>query len=122
MPTFPTDTTEVMPHPTLTKIIGKPTQRSITILRSEALANARAIHSDEGDGILGHARIVLTATEYTAASQGNVDYNTPAKPPRVPHAINATADTMYRTDQAYKEALATWKLHQSTQKKILQQI
>ena len=122
MPTSATDTTEIMPHPTLTKIMGKPTQRSIAILRSEVLANARAIHSDEGDGILGHARIVLTGPEYTAASQGNVDYNTPVKPPPVVHAINATADTMYRSDKTYKEELAIWKLHQNTQKKLLQQL
>ena len=102
--------------------MGKPTQRSITTLRSEALANARAVHSDEGDGILGHVRIVLTAAEYTAASQGNVDYVTPAKPARVVHALNATADTMYRSDQEYKETLAAWKLHQNTQKKLLQQL
>ena len=122
MPASTTANTEIMPHPTLTKIIGKPTQRSVTKLRSEALANARTVHSDNGDGILGHARIVLTGPEYTAASQGGVEYLTPAKPPRPVHALNATADTMYRTDKEYKEELAAWKLHQDTQKKILQQI
>ena len=49
-----------MPFPVPTNIIGKPTEKSITTLHTQLLANARSIHSDEGDGLLGHAIIVLT--------------------------------------------------------------
>jgi hypothetical protein len=111
-----------MPHPTLTKIFGKPTQPTLTLMHSEILANAMAVPSDGGDGQLGHARLVLSANAYATASHGHVAYITPVKPARVEHAINATQETMYRTDQDYNIDLAAWKLHHDTEKKLLQQL
>ena len=111
-----------MPHPVPTKIIGKPTQKTIAILHAQLVANARSAHSDGGDGRLGHARIVLTNAEYTSFSHNGVQYDTPDRPAAVHHAMNATTDTMYRTDKAYQIELKTWKTHQDTEAKILQQI
>ena len=68
---------DTMPHPVPTKIIGKPTQKTIAILHAQLVANARSVHSDGGDGRLGHAKIVLTDAEYTAFSNGNTPYITP---------------------------------------------
>ena len=113
---------DTMPHPVPTKIIGKPTQKTIAILHAQLVANARSVHSDGGDGRLGHARIVLTDAEYTAFSNGNVQYITPPRPAAVVHSLNATTDTMYRTDKAYQLNLKTWKLHHDTEAKILQHI
>jgi hypothetical protein len=117
-----TSSDATMPHPVPTKIIGKPTEKTITILHTQLIANARSIHSDGGDGLLGHARIVLTEAQYINASHNNVAYAQPAKPAPVIHAINATADTMYRSDKTYDLALKVWKLHKNTENKIMQQL
>ncbi len=115
-----TETT--MPHPVPTKIVGKPTEKTITILHTQLIANARSIHSDGGDGLLGHSSILLTTAQYENASHNNVPYVTPAKPALVAHALNATTDTMYRSDKAYEQKLKVWKLHKETEDKIMQQL
>ena len=120
MPTTSTTDSTVMPHPTLTKIIGMPTQRTLSVLRSETVANARSVPSEGGDGLLGHARLALTAPEYAAVSFGNVAYITPPRPAVVVHNINAQADTMYRSDKEYKVKYAAWKLHHDTDAKLIQ--
>jgi hypothetical protein len=112
MPTTTTSDNDVMPHPKLTK----------TLMHSEILANAMAVPSDGGDGQLDHARLVLSTSAYATASHGRVAYITPVKPVIVDHAINATQETMYRTDQDYKIDLAAWKLNHDTEKKLLQQL
>ena len=113
---------EAMPHPTLTKILGKPTQRTLAILRAQVLANTRAIHSDRGDGRLGHAYIVLGNVAYQEASHNNVAFILPVKPVPPVHALNATQDTMYRSDKTYDCQLAEWKRYNETEATILQQI
>ncbi len=113
---------DTMPHPVPTKIVGKPTQRTIAILHSQLVANARSVHSDGGDGRLGHARIVLTNAEYTSFSTGNAQCTTPPRPAAVVHARTATTEAMYHADKAYQIELKTWKLHRDTEAKILQQI
>ena len=121
MPTTTTDH-DVMPHPKLTPIFGTPNQRTVTLLRAELLANSKSVPSDGGDGILGHARLVLVAAEYSANSQGHVGYIAPVKPAPVVHLHNASAAAMYRNDAAYKSAFAAWKLHHDTEATLLQQL
>ncbi len=111
-----------MPHPVPTKIIGKPTEKSITILHTQLIANARSIHSDRGDGLLGHASIVLTPAQYQSASLNNVEYVRPAKPAPITHALNATSETMYRSHKTYDRKLKKCNPHQNTQNKLMNQI
>jgi hypothetical protein len=111
-----------MPHPILTKILGKPTQVTLTILHSQILANAMSVPSDGGDGILGLARLVLSAQAYAAASVGHVAYITPLKPDPVVHLAGTRQANMYREDKVYDVAYAAWKLHHDTDKKLLQQL
>ncbi|CAB9511806.1 hypothetical protein SEMRO_504_G155950.1 [Seminavis robusta] len=117
-----TTPTEAMPHPILTPIIGKPDQRKLSLLISQVLANTRAISSEDGDGRLGHAYIILGQAAYTAASQGNVAFVVPIKPDKPVHAANATQALMYRHDQTYKNELDAWKIYHKTEDQILQQI
>ena len=113
---------EAMPHPTLTKIIGKPTYTSLTLLFDQIIANACSVHSDGGDGQMGHARIVITAADYAEISAGNVDFDIPVKPALPNHALNASTETMYRTDNTYKNDLATWKKYYDTAAILKQQL
>ena len=110
-----TKTTESkMHHPTLTKIIGKPNRISIQNFRAELLANACSVHSDGGDGLLGHAHIVLTEAEYNANSMGAIPFGIPNKPAVLVHDPAVTHKTMYVLDKAYDLELATWRTYQST--------
>ena len=111
-----------MPHPVLTRIIGKPNRRNITLLKCQLLANALSIPSNGGDGLLGLSRLVLTAPEYAAASNGGVPYVTPIKPVLVDHALNANADTMHHSEHTYKIEMIEWESYYKTKAKLTQQI
>ena len=100
-PNMPAETTEgKMPHPTLTKIIGKPNRISIQKLRAQLLANACSVHSDGGDGLLGYARIVLTEAEYNANSMGAIPFVIPTKPAVLVHDPGVTHKSMYILNKA----------------------
>ena len=112
--TMPAETEGKMPHPTLTKISGKPNRTSIQTLRAELLENACSVHSDGGDGLLGHARIVLTEEEYNKNSYGAEPFLIPTKPATLNHDPTLTHKTMYVLDKAFAVELTAWKTYQST--------
>lgn len=103
-----------MLHPTLTKISGKPNRLSLQLLKTEVLANARSVHSDEGDGRLGHARLVLSHHDYIANSTNGITFIPPRKPAPVVHALSATHETMYRSDKTYDREYAVWTTYMDT--------
>ena len=114
MPSTTTGNESKMPHPTLTKISGKPNRLSLQLIKTEVLANARSVHSDEGDGRLGHARLVLSHHDYIANSTNGIAFIPPRKPADVVHALNATHETMYRSDKTYDREHAVWTTYTDT--------
>jgi len=52
------------PHPTLTAIIGAPTNTTITKLIQEVFANACAVPSTRGSGSHGHLGMIMPAPKY----------------------------------------------------------
>ena len=81
-----TDTTESkMPHPT-----RKPTRLSLQRLRTELLANTCSVHSDGGDGSLGHAHSILSKTEYNTNSTNGTPFVIHTKPAIAAHDPKAT--------------------------------
>jgi hypothetical protein len=67
------------PHGKLTKILGKPTNTSLQVLKRQLYDNAASIPSRRGGGAHGHLGIVLEANWYLAIS-GNIAWSTPKHP------------------------------------------
>ena len=84
-----TTTTLAFPHPTLTRIVGKPTAADVKTLKKQVYANARANYSAKGGGKHGHLRIVMSDTAYTALA--TEEYDVPDHPGAKPtHGDKAT--------------------------------
>jgi hypothetical protein len=88
-------------HATLTPIVGKPTNESLTILKQQLYANAYAIHSLRGGGHHGHLALVLSATDYLA--RAGVAFVPPVHPGIGPtHAAGATQHQISETNRQYR--------------------
>jgi hypothetical protein len=69
-----------------------PTYATIRQIQVELNGNARSVHSNGGDGILGHLALTLPPAKYNALSAGNVPFVPPVNPPPSPvHPAQATA-------------------------------
>jgi hypothetical protein len=69
-----------------------PNYATIHRAQVELNGNARSVHSNGGDGILGHLALTLSPERYQALSAGNVPFIPPVNPPTDPvHAANSTA-------------------------------
>ena len=84
------------PHKELPKIEGKPSYLSIQQLKAKLIANAVAIHSSRGNGLLGHVVLVIGEDDYNTRANpagGNAnDWVTPVYPGNVPNVpANGTA-------------------------------
>ena len=73
----------VFPHPTLTKIIGKPSYETLRQLRKEIYANARTIHSTRGGGANGHLAIIMPDIDYQLRTIG-IGFTIPTHPGSAP--------------------------------------
>jgi hypothetical protein len=69
----------IYPHPTLSKIIGKPSYAALKLLQKEIYANARTVFSTRGGGNNGHLCLVMPALEYLIRTIG-VPFNPPVYP------------------------------------------
>ena len=79
-----------VPHPELTKIIGRPTVHSLLQLRQEENANLYSIRSSQGGGAHGHVGIFMPDDDYLLIA--GEAFESPKEPPDVPpHAPGATA-------------------------------
>jgi hypothetical protein len=58
--------TLIFPHPILTPIVGKPTNKSLQLTQKELFTNARAVNSTRGGGANGHLAIIMPAAAYLA--------------------------------------------------------
>jgi hypothetical protein len=84
---FPTAT--LTPLGTLTE---PPTYATIHQAQVELNGNARSVHSNGGDGILGHLALTVSPARYQVLSTGNVAFVPPVNPTLHPvHPVNATA-------------------------------
>ena len=112
-----------LPYPELTKIEGKPTFLTVSVLKKELLANAISVPSNRGNGALGHAVIVLGQADYDArAGAGNawVDPPNPGPEPNIPAA--ATGPQIAHANEAWKRELQEFKTFDMVGKKLKQQI
>lgn len=109
------------PHPTLTKIHGKPTNTTIKLLRKEVYANARAIPSTHGGGAHGHLGLIMPAAEYLALAGQAFDL--PAHPGAAPvHGAAATAAQIAETIRIYNATLADLATANTVRGEIKKQI
>ena len=97
-------------HTELTKIVGKPTNTTLKLLKKELYANARAIPSTRGGGAHGHLGLVMEdATYQTLAGQ---PFTLPAHPgATVTHPqANPTAAQIAENNRIYNATLDELKL------------
>ena len=114
-------TTLVFPHPTLTAINGTPNLISVTNMRKQIYANARAIHSTRGGGINGHLAIVMANATYVARSgQAFVAPVHPGPPPV--HNAGTTQAIITEANRQYDRSLAEHSLYIQVKEELKKQI
>ena len=97
------------PHPTLTKIVGKPTPVTIKQLEKEIYANARAAPSDHDGNAYGHLGLVMAAATYNALDHATAWVDL-AHPGAIPNIANGTlAHDMANQMSTYNNNLAKFK-------------
>ena len=69
---------ETFPHPTITPIVGQPNYESIAELHLKINTNAASVHSNRGNGYLGHLYLTIKPAACNALSA------TPFLPPLNP--------------------------------------
>jgi hypothetical protein len=106
--------------PVLTKVTGKPTYISVTLLTKEVYANAKAIRSNHGGGLNGHLGVVMSAPTYYA--RANVAYIAPAHPGTMADQTGATAAQIEAAKQAYRTAQTDANLHEAVNTGLKAQI
>jgi hypothetical protein len=91
------------PHAVLTPLPPtRPTAATLALLQQELNANAIAVASSRGDGLLGHYRLVVDDAAYTAAAANNAIFAPPANPGIQPiHARAATPAEITETNRQY---------------------
>ena len=104
-----TDSTSLpFPHPTLTKIVGKPTPSALRELQREIYANATAVSTGLGGGNYGYLGLAMSAANY-ANLQNTVPFVAPVHPGAHPgHVAQATNAQITETNRQY---LADTKAH-----------
>ena len=121
MTTFTGMSSLPFPHLHLTPIDGKPTATTVTQLRKEVYANARAIHSDGGGGNNGFLGIVMEAPAYL--QRAGTAFLLPIHPgPQLDHAVNATAAQITAANRAYDSELDVFRRYVQVNEAIRQQI
>ena len=111
----------MLPHPTLTPLIGKPTSATIKLLTREVYANARSVHSTLGGGANGHLAICMPDATYLArAGQAFV---IPVHPgPQPVHAQGATGPQITAVNRQYDQDLKAFETHLAVAESIRKQI
>jgi hypothetical protein len=102
------NTTDInFPNPTLTPLcdnISNPRFETIQVAQLQLNANAASVHSNGGDGQLGHLALTITPAAYTAISAGHIPFVAPENPPVHPeHPPGATAAQISEINRQHKE-------------------
>ena len=111
------------PHPTLTKVLGRPTNVTLKLLQQEINTNAMSIVTNRGGGNHGHLALVIPATEYTIqAGVGNY-FLTLTNPGNTPtHAPNATGPQITEINRQFKVDVKEFQHHNKVKNELKQQI
>jgi hypothetical protein len=98
------------PHGKLTKILGKPTNTSLQVLKRQLYNNAASIPSRRGGGAHSHLGIVLEGDRYLAIS-GNIAWSNPKHPGNSPNLTLApTAVQREQVTRQYNSDLLAFEL------------
>jgi hypothetical protein len=110
-----------MTHPELTQIPGKPTAATLRTLQRQLVANAMAVHSNNGGGAHGHLSLVMTDAAYTALT--GVAFVAPVHPGPAPvHAAGATQFQITETNRQFDTDVKIFHTYTQTRLKLKQQI
>jgi len=113
--------TLALPYPILTKIIGQPTNTSITLLTKEIYANALTIPSLRGGGAHGHLGFVMDATAYQQHS--TTAFALPAHPGATPnHPPGATSAQIQESIRAFNALVAEHSLAITVREELKKQL
>ena len=91
----------VLPHPVLTKIVGKPNLASITLQKSDNNGNLDSIKSNPGNGLTGLMVISMKPEIFSTIHPNNFAIPTNPGPAPDPDAI-AAASTATKIADLYK--------------------
>jgi hypothetical protein len=83
------------PQGKLTKIIGKPSNTSLQVLKRQLYNNTASIPSRRGGGAHGHLGIILDTNQNLAMS-GNKPWVTPKHPDSSPNLMLATTAVQHK--------------------------
>jgi hypothetical protein len=111
------------PHPTLTKIDGKPNAASIKLLtKKEVYANAKSVHSVHGGELDGHLGLTMPVAAYVLCA--GINFVEPPHPGPLPiHVVNATSAQITAASRAYDLSTMTeFQTCQNVKENLKQQI
>jgi hypothetical protein len=107
-------------HPSLTRISGEPTYKSLAKLERECKANGKSVRSTLGGGLQGHLGLVCSATTYNRISPG-APFTRPILPV-LPDLTQATAPQIAAARQLHTDDIATFQACNLIERTIIQQI
>ena len=113
-------TKDDMLHPKLTKH-DKLTFHTLETNELELLENALAVPSMRGDGVSGHAYLVLGPTEYTNRANGT-DFDPPTNPGTPPAMAGLSTAQIATATGNYKEAKEEWNIYTAMKTVLKSQI
>ena len=119
MPLSAVDPTTSFPHETLTPIVGKPTFATIQALKKQLISNAVSVHSQRGNGALGHAVIVLGQVAYDAIAGPGNNWVQPPNPGPTPNIPNpATQHQIIAIQSQWERDTREWEAYTTTEKAL----
>jgi hypothetical protein len=108
-------------HPSLTKISGDPTYKSLAKLEKECKANGKSVRSTLGGGNQGHLGLVSTALAYERSSPG-APFVRPDLPVLPPALAESTAAQIADARHTYDDNMDIFKSCNLIERTIVQQI
>ena len=77
----------------VTRIVGQPSERDVTLLRKELGKVAASVKTKLGGGKHGHLGLVIKEEKYKTISHQNKVFTIPAHPGAYPSTVSADAQT-----------------------------
>jgi hypothetical protein len=109
------------PHPTLTKIDGKPNAVLIKLLTKKVYVNAKSVHSVHGGGLNGHLGLAMPVAAYVIRAGAN--FVEPPHPGPLPiHDVNAISAQITVANRAYDLSMTEFQTCQNVKENLKQQI
>jgi len=110
------------PYGKLTKIIGKPSNTSLQVLKRQLYDNAASVSSRRGGGAHGHLGMILDTPQYLAISN-NIPWVTPTHPGDAPNLVLATtAVQREQITRLFDSDLVAFELYSRTSNALKQQL